>query len=175
MQYLRCCLLAIAALFVLTAKASAAIVTYTATALGGSQFRYDYTIENNDSFSYDEITIFFGADQYADLADPVAPTGWDSIVVQPDTFLGDGFFDVLTMGVGLAPAETLSGLSVIFSFLGTGAPGSQLFEIVDPLTFDVLASGRTRVDDGGVVPVPGALVLFLSGLAAARVARRRST
>jgi hypothetical protein len=71
---------------------------------------------------------------------------------------------VLALGLGIAPNTVLSGFSVEFDFLGAGIPSSQLFDIIDPNTFAVLESGTTSP-----VPIPGSIILMLSGLAALRL------
>ena len=62
------------------------IVDSTVTALGGSSWRYNYTINNpTPSLGFDEVTVYFDSTKYANLRAPIAPLGWDPLVVQPDT------------------------------------------------------------------------------------------
>jgi hypothetical protein len=159
----------------------ATLITFDAVSLGGDQYRYDYSVSNDDlAAPIEEFTIFFDPSLYATIGMTSAPAGWDPLVVQPDDILSDdGFFDVLALGAGIAQGGSLSGFSAIFTFLGIGAPGAQAFDIVDPVTFDILANGVTVAVEAPEIPLPGAAVLMLSGLGGlvfrARCKRNRST
>lgn len=156
---------------VIFGTASATTVTYVPTDLGGSRWRYDYTI-TNDSLGtpLDEFTIFFAVGDFANLAVVEAPPGWDPLVVQPDADLpDDGFFDALALDAGLAPGATLAGFAVSVDYLGAGTPGAQAFDVVDPATFATIDSGTTSP-----VPLPGgAWLAGAAALAGASRARRR--
>ena len=151
--------------------ALAAAVTYQATALGGDAWRYDYTVKNDGSpASIDEFTIFFELGLYADLAVAASPAGWDALVVQPDAGLpADGFFDALALGAGLLSGEEAL-FSVTFTYSGPGVPGAQSFDVVDPLTFAVIESGRSTA--AAVVPEPGTTWLLLAAVGALLTCRR---
>jgi len=127
-----------------TSWAGAVTVTFTATPLGGSNWRYDYRVDNDTlAGPIEEFTIYFPPNLYSNLAGGATP-GWDILVIQPDAQIpDDGFYDALTLGAGIAPGANASGFSVTFSYLGAGAPGSQPFEVVDPVTFAPLFSGST--------------------------------
>ena len=142
----------------------ATTIQYAVTNIAGSTWEYSYNIIN-DSLALDieEFTIYFESGRYQGLNLAAAPevAGWDPIVVNPNNFLNnDGFYDALAMTGGAAPGTSLGGFSVRFDFIGTGMPGPQRFEIVDPVSFTVLDSGNTSP-----VPLPAALLLFGSGLA----------
>ena len=126
-------------LWISAAPAHAAAVTYQATALGGDAWRYDYTVKNDGSpASIDEFTIFFELGLYADLAVAASPAGWDAQVVQPDPNIpADGFFDALALGAGLLSGEEAL-FSVTFTYSGPGAPFFQSFDVVYPITFNVI-------------------------------------
>ncbi|MEO8445081.1 MAG: hypothetical protein ABI567_08770 [Gammaproteobacteria bacterium] len=146
--------------------ASATAVNYSIANLVGNTWAYSYTITSDrptgglPSYSIiQEISIYFDRTRYADLAVASSPMGWDSIVIQPDPGLpDDGFVDVLALADGLAPGGTLSGLSVTFTYLGTGTPGSQPFDVVEPPAH-TNESGVTTV-----VPLPSGLWLLGTGL-----------
>jgi len=141
--------------------AQATTVTYDVSNVASNTWEYTYTVANDMlAFDIEEITIFFDVGLYENLAAQSTPAGWDVLVIEPDVFLpDDGFYDALSLGVGIVPGVSLGGFSVQFDFLGAGVPGDQFFDIVDPFTFDVLDSGSTSV-----IPIPAAIWLFISGL-----------
>lgn len=173
-------MLALAAgLACVTVTASAAVVSYNAVALGGTQWRYDYGVMADiGGPAIDEFTIFFDPAAYSNLAVLAAPAGWDALAINPDPGIpADGFFDALALGVGIDPGNSLAGFSVSFDYLGAGSPGSQRFEIVDPDTFATIDAGLTvPLNDPipGEVPEPGGFALFGLALALLAKSRRRS-
>ena len=151
--------------------ADADTIRYEATNLGGNEWRYDYTLRNTGVDAIAQFTIYFDPDLYSDLDETTAlgPSGWDVLVIQPDRGLpDDGFFDALNETSPVLTGETLTGFSVSFFWLGTGAPGSQPFDILDPVTFAPLVSGTTTI-----VPLPAPISLCLLGLAGLQLFRRR--
>ena len=52
--------------------------------------------------------------------------------------------------------QSVEGFTVSFDWLGTGLPGSQPFEIINPLDSQTIDSGNT-------VPEPATLLLFALG------------
>lgn len=159
------------ALCAFVGSAQAAFIEYATTDLGGGSWRYDYTVgqEADLAFDVEEFAIFFDLGLYSNLSLAGTPEGWDGLVAQPDPFLPDnGFADWLALGSGIAPGSSLGGFSVLFTWLGPGTPGSQTFDIIDPITFDVLRSGVTTP-----VPEPGTLGLLGLGMAGMAFARRR--
>ena len=172
-------LLAVAIIgFPLTVRAQATSVDFTATHLSGSTWRYDYLIANDTlGTPIDEFTIFFKLGLFENLSSPQQPAAWSSVIAQPDPGLpADGFYDSATMSGGIAPGGSLSGFSVTFSYLGSGTPGSQLFDIVNPVTFATLDSGQTQLAGAAGAPEPPALTLVAAALlsaAAAHSCRRR--
>ena len=151
-------------------SAFASVISYALTSLGGANYRYDYTVSNTtQAAGIDEFTIFFDSALYSGLSANGLGAGWDVLTIQPDAGLpADGFIDILAVGPGLAQGSTLTGLSVSFTFLGTGTPGAQPFDIVDPQTFQALESGRTAsaivAPPNGRVPVPATLPLLALGM-----------
>ena len=143
--------------------AGATTVRYDVTNLSANTWEYAYTV-NNDTlgFNIEEFTVYFESGLYQNLAitGPIAVPGWDPLTVEPNNFLNnDGFYDALAVTGGLAPGDSIGGFTVRFDFLGTGVPGSQLFEVVDPVNFTVLDAGQTSL-----VPVPAAVWLLGSGI-----------
>ena len=154
----------------LARNAGAVTITSTLDDLGSGRYEYGYEVLNDDlAVAIDEFTIFFDLGLYENLAVTASPAGWDSLSVEPDPGLpDDGFFDSCSSifcfgsGLGITPGTALGGFSVAFDYLGAGLPGSQYFQIVDPLTFGVLGEGFT--EPAVSVPEPGTLSLLLAGL-----------
>ena len=160
----------IAAFVLLLHTTGPADVIFDVMPLGSNQWQYSYDVINTSpDFIIEEFTIFFDADLYENISiDGIQPPtpDWD-ILVWNSAFAGSpGGYDALTMGNGILQGQTVSGFSVVFDWLGTGFPGSQYYEIVNPFNYsEVLESGQTA---SSVIPAPGALYLVLSGLALLR-------
>jgi len=154
--------------------AQASVIRYEVTNVAGSTWQYDYSVANNSlGGALQEFSVFFELGLYANLAFAAAPDGWDALAVQPSAELPDnGFFDALAVSDGIAPGAELGGFSVRFDWLGTGTPGAQAFNVVDPVTLDIVESGQTVP-----LPEPGALALVLVALGThvARQGIRRRT
>lgn len=160
----------------------AAKITYDLASLGGDDFRYEYTVENDGSLgagvAVELIDIDFDTGLYQEaslsIVTPAALSSeWDEII------LGSGpsvpaVYDLFALAGGIADSESTGGFAVEFTWLGGAeGPGNQTFQIFDPITFALLETGTTTV-----VPVPGALILLFSGLlglgAFLRIPQRRS-
>jgi len=147
-------------------------ISYTATDVSGSTWDYNYTVTNNTASTINEFTIFASLGQFSNLSIASSPSSFNSVVLQPDAGIpADGYFDALSNSGGLTAGATLSGFSMQFNYLGSGTPGSQLFNIVDPTTFNTLGAGYTTAG-GGVTQAPeinsgsapGAITLLLGSL-----------
>lgn len=161
-----CALIAKATLVALMpAGALAAAVTTTASpaAPGSNLWTIEYVVTASaGDATIEQFTIYFERTLYADLAVAASPATWDSLVVQGDPALpADGFFDSLALGAGVVAGASQGGFAVSFLFLGLGAPGSQRFEVVDRVSFDVLEAGSTVIS---TVPEPGSWLLAGAGL-----------
>lgn len=155
--------------------AAAAGVQYSLTSLGSNAWRYDYTLNNTGpTLSFDEITIYFDLPNVLSIDSFVAPTGWDPIVVQPDTGLpASGFVDALHTA-GNVPAGTFSGFSAEFHYAPGLTPAAQMFELLLSSTFEVLVRDQTtKVAIITPVPEPETYALMLSGLGVLGWAARR--
>lgn len=134
----------------------AAFISYTSSINENNRWTYQYSIAATSSDSpIEEFSIFFSPSLYANLAVESYPTGWDMLVIQPDSTLpADGFMDALTLMDGILPGQELNGFAVSFDYLGTGVPNSQRFDIIDPITFATISSGLTIPQDVTTVPEP---------------------
>ena len=152
--------------------AHASRIGYTATALGGTQWRYDYAVGNTSlGVPIAEFTLFFSDSLYANLLAGPVPPGWDVLVAQPDAGIpASGYVDALALLGGIAPGATATGFSLTFDYLGGGSPGAQPFVIVDPVTFIQLETGVTQAV---AIPLPATPCLLLAGVLALACLRRR--
>ena len=159
----------------LSSTAHADLVQYQVTSLGANTWRYDYTINNTTpSAGFDELTIYFDPSKYSLLNSPVAPAGWDPLVIQPDTGIpADGYFDVLNLGGLLADGASFTGFSIEFTYLLNGTPGSQSYDLYDSSDFILVGSGRTTGAPTNDVPEPDTLALMLLGVGCIGFMRRR--
>jgi hypothetical protein len=159
--------LAVAAALWLGAAVSseATVVTFEVASLGGNSYEYTYFVVNDTlGVDIEELAVYFDVDLFENLQTATAPADWDPLIIQPDPVLpDDGFLDVLALASGIAPGGSLGAFTIRTDFLGTGTPGRQPFEILDPSTFTVLDSGFTVPAGAGAVPEPAAL--WLLGLA----------
>ena len=134
-------------------------IWYETTDLGSGRWEYTYDVYNiNLMEGIEEFTIWFKYGDYYDLVvtTPETPAGWNQIVVQPEPVLeDDGAYDAVTLTVGIGIDESVSDFSVSFDWLGVGEPGSQYYEIIDPLDF-------STIEDGYTIPEPW--TLFLLGI-----------
>lgn len=155
--------------------ANAASVKYEAVALGGTSWRYDYTLQGNaTATAFDGLTIYFAASSFGQLSNELAPSGWETLVVQRDTGIpADGFLDLLNLGGSLSGALTPVVFSLRVEYLGTGLPRSQRYELYQSTPFSVVASGETV--QVGAIPEPRTNALMLLGLGAVVALRKRST
>ncbi len=138
-------------------------IQFIANDLGLDRWEYVYTVKNVGlTEGIDEFTVWFGVGSYDNLVietlDPPA-SNWDEIVWQPEPFLGDdGGYDALATGLNIGIGESVSGFAVSFDWLGAGSPGSQYYEIINPMDFSTIETGWTT-------PEPSTLMLFgFSGL-----------
>lgn len=145
--------------------ATPAPVRYTVDALGGTRYRYTYTLQNEISLPLQLLDLEFDPALYReDTLSVITP---DDLAQDWEPFLlGSGIevpavISLAATGQGLAGGQAARGFQVEFDWLGSDPPGRQPFTVYDAQSFDVLYGGHTRL-----VPVPAAGWLLLSALAA---------
>jgi hypothetical protein len=159
---------ALAALAVLMCApvANATLIQYSATSLGDSSWRYEYSVTNDtlaDPLTY--FVIDFDISLYANLRDQSGPEGWDILLLQSDPLIpAGGVFDALALDGGIGLGSTLAGFALTFDFFGPGLPGSQPFTVLDFGSFEPVESGVAVDVLPARVPEPATFALFLSGL-----------
>lgn len=163
MSFIKQALLAL--LLCAMSAAHAASIGYTATSLGGTQWRYDYTVNNTTlAVPIAEFTLFFSVGPYANLHNASTAPGWDVLLVQPDPAIpASGYFDALALAGGVNPGATATGFSVTFDYLGAGSTGAQPFSILDPVSFIELDTGITQP---AAIALPSTPWLLLAGVLA---------
>lgn len=175
------CLLSVIFLsFLVPCTSSAITIDYTLTSLGGSSYRYDYTVTNDGSLGQGvNVKLFdiaFTTDKYSELSlTNLTPNSLSS--EWTTSFLASApgepaLFDAFALGDGVS--SSTSGFSVQFDWIGAGnGPGSQKFFIYDPDTYDQLSPGTTNpIETGTPVPEPGTLALLGVGFAMAILRRK---
>jgi hypothetical protein len=133
-------------------------IWYKTSELGAGRWQYTYDVTNISlTETIEEFTIWFEFGLYENLAiqtpDPPA-NSWSEIVIQPEPVLqDDGAYDAKALNLCIGIGETVKGFAVSFDWLGAGQPGSQFYEIIDPVTYQ-------RIDSGWTIPEPATLLLF---------------
>jgi hypothetical protein len=159
----------VAAILMIAASGTAAptVIRYDLLNLQDNRWEYRYAIENSSLRQpIEEFSIYFdlGAGLsllHTELRVTGMPAGWDGLLLSPDPLLPHaGLFDALAMNGGIESGQTLDGFAVQFTWLGSGRPTSQRFEIVNPLTFDVIESGLSEGRAPVSVPEPSTLLLL---------------
>lgn len=169
--------LVVMAVMLTAGGAMATTIEYALTNLGSNQYQYNWWVLNNSlGVSLTNFTIYFSDVDVidgTDLTDPIAPSGWDALVEEPSAPGLGGYYDAAALGSGIAAGASESGFSAKFTFIGTGAPGSQAFEVYDG-DWNLLDSGRTQLrGQDPVVPEWGSMFLYAMGLAPLRMLVRR--
>jgi len=149
--------------------ASAAVsIQYSVVHVSGNVYQYVYSITNSGA-STTPVRLFdilFDTSLYQESSlQIVTPnplhTQWSEQLLASAPAVAAAY-DALSLTGGIAPGSTVSGFSVQFTWLGSGTPGSQPFQIFDPTTFAVLQTGQTVSPFG--IPTASTLSLSLIGV-----------
>ena len=141
-------------------SAIATVMSFDLIDLGSGSFEYLYTIENDTlQVSIEQFTIWFDEQLYDNLQvttqTPLA-NDWGEIIL-PSTGFGVPLgYDALELAGGIGLGQSVEGFSVSFDWLGMDLPGSQPFEIVNPLD-------SQPIDSGNTVPEPTTILFFAIG------------
>ena len=167
-MFFRACGACVAIILLSTqAVAGTVSIDYNLTGLGGNVYRYNYTVHNNGPGPIQLFDIFFDPALYQESSlSVVTPSPlssqWSEIFLSSLPGI-PAAFDAMALNGGIPAENTVSGFAVQFNWLGQGVPGSQPFEIQDPVSFAVLQSGATA-------PEPAAV--WMLGIGLGYVARR---
>ncbi len=143
--------------------APAGVIDASLVPLGGADYRFDYRLTNTGVLGPGTVIASFDIAFLASLI-----TAWTEIGGAADAWtefsapvLGDDLF-IADVNQGTAiPIGGAQAFSVTFTWSGSGLPGTQVFNLYDPLTFDVLFTGETSLTGA---PIPGVAVLMLPPL-----------
>ena len=124
--------------------------------------------------------ILFDASQYQGLtivsSPNISPAQWSQTILSGLPGL-PAAYDSFALQGGIPAGTSVSGFAVQFTWLGSGLPGAQPFQISNSTTFTVLQSGSTFTVTS-TVPTAStwSLILIGAGLAltAAKQARARN-
>lgn len=163
----------------LAVTANATTITYETSNISGNRWQYMYSIANDTPLpSLKEFTVYFDYALYANLSLVNSPSGWDPLVVQPDTILDaeqDGYYDAYSLA-GLMMGNAVTGFMVEFDWLGSpSGPGVQAFEVINPDNFSMIESGTSVLaqDSNAPIPEPSTVLLTALGLAGFVLSRRK--
>jgi hypothetical protein len=148
-------------------------ISYSVENVSGNQWIYSYEVSNKSlTEGIHELTIWFDYSKYANLSiasQGISPTEWSESIWNPAPILrDDGGYDILSLVEPIQIGKSVKGFRVAFDWVGTGLPGSQFYEVVNPSTFDVIDSGNTVL-----IPEPCTALLLLTGGILSFHARRK--
>lgn len=146
--------------------AKALLVRTDVTKLNDQQYQANYQFYNDGQSSIDGLIVYFEYGLFDNLALLSSPIDWDMFVAPAQDIFGfqeDGFVDGLALASPLLAGETLSGMSVMFDWLGTldALSAIQRFETYDAKTFAVTSAGQFQLNKVQAVNAPSGVALYL--------------
>jgi hypothetical protein len=147
-------------------------VSYNLVSLGGNVYRYVYSITNNGSVGggapVQLFDVLFDTSLYREPSlQIVTPSSlqaqWSEELLASLPGV-PAAYDALALRGGILAGSTVSGFSVQFTWLGSGVPGSQPFQVFDPVTFQLLQTGQTVGSSAVGAPAASTLSLILIGV-----------
>ena len=158
--------------------AGAATINFSLENIGENRWQYNYVIVNDTvGEGIDVSSILFDYGSYADLELVSCPDGWVGMALSPTLQGGKEERGLLMIGVGnpqldqgLSLGESLSEISVSFTWLGQGTPGAQDFNVSwwdsseSNLVYETGYTTEAANSPNVPVPEPHTLALLGSGL-----------
>lgn len=109
------------------ASLSAGSLQVQVTQLGSNSFRFTYVLSNYTFQANQELAIQFDPTLYASLSNPMAPSGFSVVLLQPNNPPGTvGYYSARAL---VNNPSLVGPFSVDFMYLGTGYPGAQSFTV----------------------------------------------
>lgn len=150
-------------LFCINTTANAALITTEFSELLGDQGTVDINLSLSAGEVMNGLSVYFSQDLFTDLVIETSPVEWDSIVIQSDVLLGDGYFDsfnidALTSGFARISFTWLSALPFESALQTLG------YEFYNA-DFDIIEAGVSTPVVASV-PESSTLMLLMIGLLA---------
>ena len=161
--------LALSGSWILSSSAFAVLIEYEQTLQAGNHYEYTYTVTNDSASTFDiaGISVYFDYQSFSNIQITASPVNWDPLYSDPIIALPfDGLADWYALGATIAAGEVLTGFSVAFDWVSSSLNPfmDQYFEIYDPISFDVIASGNIQdKSQPAQVSEPGAFVFLVLG------------
>lgn len=116
-----------------TLSSNGAQIIIELSQVSGQRWQGNYRIENTGATApIKGIRIVFPVGLYDALAISKTPDQWDAITADPDSLIdASGIYELFTVTEAIDTNQTLEGITLAFDWLGSGAPSSQSFEIIN--------------------------------------------
>lgn len=154
-------------LLISSMNASALMINSDVTKLNDQQYQADYQFHNDSQTAIEGLTLYFQYGLFDNLSLLTSPIDWDVFIAPAQDIFGvqeDGFVDALALSMPLQAGETLTGLSVVFDWLGSAdlVSTTQRFETYDASSFDVTSEGDYQLSLPQAVSAPTSAMFFIT-------------